>query len=57
MMYEEQGVKTFEQDGDVQIFLIFIFFIFCSAVLQKQQKIVTCFLEDKLSTIYVDFQF
>ncbi len=41
------------------------FFLFCininifpfSAALQKQQKILVCFPEDKLSTIYLDLQF
>ncbi len=51
-------MKTFEQDEGVQICIILLkynFFQF-STDLQKQQKIITCFLEDKLSTIYLDIQ-
>ncbi len=46
-----QGVKTFEQNEYVYIFLVLpkchIFSL--STALQKLQKIVTCFPEDKLS--------
>ncbi len=55
---KSRGVKNFEQD-DVQIFLILLkynFFSPCSTALRKQQKILACFPEDKLSTIYLDFQ-
>ncbi len=53
------GVKTFEQDEDVQIFLILLKYHFfpCSTALQKQQKLRACFPEDKLSTIYLIFKF
>ncbi len=43
-----RGVKTFEQNGDQYIFIIFPnyhIFLFSTA-LQKLQKIVTCFPED-----------
>ncbi len=53
-----QGMKTFEQDEDFQLFSfveIYIFFSFITA-LRKQQKILACFPEDKLSTIYLDLQ-
>ncbi len=55
---KSRGVKTFEQDEDVQIVLILLkyhFFPFSTA-LRKQQKILACFPEDKLSTIYLDLQ-
>jgi len=43
-------VKTFEQNEDVYIFLVLLkYHIFFHLVLQKPQKIVTCFPEDKLS--------
>ncbi len=45
------GVKTFEQNEDVYIFLVlpkYHIFLFSTA-LQKLQKIVTCFSLDKLS--------
>ncbi len=51
-------LKTFEQDEDFQLFSfveIYIFFPFITA-LRKQQKILACFPEDKLSTIYLDLQ-
>ncbi len=50
-------LKTFEQDEDFQLFslLKYIFFPFITA-LRKQQKILACFPEDKLSTIYLDIQ-
>ncbi len=57
--FKSRGVKTFEQDEDVQIFLIllkYLFFFPFSAALQKQQKMLACFPEDKLSTIYLDLQ-
>ncbi len=50
-------MKTFEHNED-QIFLILLkynFFPFSSA-LRNQQKILACFPEDKLSTIYPDLQ-
>ncbi len=53
-----QGVKTFEQDEDVQFFLILLkynFFPFSTA-LWRQQNIFACFPEDKLSNIYLDLQ-
>ncbi len=48
---KSQGVKTFEQNEDVYIFLVLPkYHIFsCIAALQKLQKILTCFPEDKLS--------
>ncbi len=47
---KNQGVKTFEQNEDVYIFLVLLkYHIFFHLVLQKPQKIVTCFPEDKLS--------
>ncbi len=48
---KSQGVKTFEQNEDVYIFLVFPKYnIFSfSTALQKLQKIVTCFPEGKLS--------
>ncbi len=55
---KSRGVKTFEQDEDFQLFSfveIYIFFPFITA-LRKQQKILACFPEDKLSTIYLDLQ-
>ncbi len=45
---KSRGVKTFEQNEGV-------YFSFNTA-LQKLQKIVTCFPEDKLSSIYPDLQ-
>ncbi len=53
---KSRGLKTFEQDEDVKCFLIlskYPFFPFSTAF-RKQQK--ACFPEDKLSTIYLDFQ-
>ncbi len=47
-------MKTFEQEVDVQVFFILFkehIFSFSSA-LWKLQKILTCFPEDKKSTIY-----
>ncbi len=47
---KSRGVKTFEQNEDVYIFLVlskYHIFLFCTA-LQKLQKIVTCFPEDEL---------
>ena len=47
-------VKTFEQEVDVQVFFILFkehIFSFSSG-LWKLQKILTCFPEDKKSTIY-----
>ncbi len=55
---KSRGMKTFEQDDDVQIFLILLkynFFPFSTA-LRKQQKILACSPEDKLSAIYLDLQ-
>ncbi len=55
---KSRGVKTFEQDEDLQIFLIllkYLFFSFSTA-LRQQQMILACFPEDKLSTIYLDLQ-
>ncbi len=50
--------KTFEQNEDEYICLVLpkynIFSV--STALKKLQKIITCFTEDKLSTIYPDFQ-
>ncbi len=49
---KSRGVKTFEQNGDVYIFLVlpkYHFFFSFSTALQKLQNIVTCFPEDKLS--------
>ncbi len=56
---KSRGVKTFEQDEDVHIFLVLLKYIFfpCSTALQKQQKLRACFPEDKLSTIYLIFKF
>ncbi len=54
----KSGVKTFEQNEDLYIFLVlpkYHVFLFSTA-LQKLQKIVTCFPEDKLSYIYPDLQ-
>ncbi len=48
---KSQGMKTFEQNEDVYIFLVlpkYHIFSF-SIALQKLQKIVTCFSEDNLS--------
>ncbi len=48
---KSQGVKTFEQNEDVYIFLVlpkYHIFSFSTA-LRKLQKIVTCFPEDNLS--------
>ncbi len=48
---KSQGVKTFEQNEDVYIFLVlpkYNSFTFSTA-LQKLQKIFACFPEDKLS--------
>ncbi len=55
---KSRGLKTFEQDEDVKCFLIlskYHFFPFSTAF-RKQQKKLACFPEDKLSTIYLDFQ-
>ncbi len=55
---KSQGVKTFEQNEDVYIFLVlakYHIFLFSTA-LQKLLKIVTCFPKDKLSYIYPDLQ-
>ncbi len=52
-------MKTFETGLRYQIFSyfveIYIFFPFSTAI-RKQQKILACFPEDKLSTIYLDLQ-
>ncbi len=55
---KSQGVKTFEQNEDVYIFLVLpTYHIFSfSTALQKLQTIVTCFTEDKLSKMYLDLQ-
>ncbi len=55
---KNRGVKTFEQDEAVQFFYFveILFFSPFSTALRKQQKIVSCFPEDKLSTIYLDLQ-
>ncbi len=48
---KSRGVKNFEQNEDVYICLVmpkYNIFSFIAA-LRKQQKIVTCFSEDKLS--------
>ncbi len=49
---KSRGVKTFEQNEDVYIFLIlpkyYLFFSFSTA-LQKLQKLLTCFPEDNIS--------
>ncbi len=58
-MSHKRGVKTFEQNEDVQIFLIllnFYFFSPFSIALHKQQKILACFPEDKLSTLIFKFK-
>ncbi len=56
---KSQGVKTFEQNTNVYIFLVLpkyhVFFLFSTAF-QKLQKILTCFPEDKLSQIHLDLQ-
>ncbi len=55
----EPGVKTFEQNGDVYIFLIlpkYHFSFSFSTALQKLQMIVTCFPEDRISSMYPDLQ-
>ncbi len=46
-----RGVKTFEQNEDVYIFLALpkYHIVKLSTALQKLQKIVRCFTEDKLS--------
>ncbi len=50
-------LKTFEQDEDFQLFsFVEIFFFPFITALRKQQKILACFPEDKLSTIYLDLQ-
>ncbi len=49
---KSQGMITFEQNEDVYIFIVVMpeYHIFSfSTALQKLQKIVTCFPEDKLS--------
>ncbi len=48
---KSQGVKTFEQNEDMYVFLVLPKSHICSfsTALQKLQKIVTCFPEDKLS--------
>ncbi len=48
---KRQGVKTFEQNEEVYIFLFWLNIIFFSfhTALQKLQNIVKCFPEDKLS--------
>ncbi len=49
---KSQGMENFEQNEDVYIFLVLpkcLFFFLFSTALQKLQKIVTCFPEDKLS--------
>ncbi len=54
-----KGKVAFEQDEDVQIFLILLkyhFFPFSTALL-KQQKILACFPEDKLNAINLIFKF
>ncbi len=55
---KSQGVKTFEQNEDVYIFLFYLNIIFFSfrTALQRLQKIITCFPEDKLSQMYPDLQ-
>jgi len=56
---KSRGVKTFEQDEDVQIFLILLkynFFSSFSTALRKLQKILACFPEEKLSTIFLELQ-
>ncbi len=48
---KSRGVKTFEQNEDEYIFIVlpkYHIFSFSTA-LQKLQKILTCFPEDKLS--------
>ncbi len=55
---KSQGVNTFEQNEDVYFFLVlhkYHIFSFSTA-LQKLQKIVICFPEDKLSKIYPALQ-
>ncbi len=52
----EPLAEPFKQDEDVQIFLLEIYFFPFSTALRKQQKILACFPEDKLSTIYLDLQ-
>ncbi len=57
---KSRGVNTFEQDEDFSKFFLFCININIfpfSTALQKQQKILVCFPEDKLSTIYLDLQF
>ncbi len=50
-------LKTFEQDEDFQLFSLLNIYIFpFITALRKQQKILACFPEDKLSTIYLDLQ-
>ncbi len=51
-------LKTFEQDEDFQLFSFVEIYIFFHLLLpfRKQQKILACFPEDKLSTIYLDLQ-
>ncbi len=55
---KSRGVKTFEQDEDFQLFSFVEIYIFFHLLLPfwKQQKILACFPEDKLSTIYLDLQ-
>ncbi len=50
-------LKTFEQDEDFQLFSFVEIYIFSFiTALRKQQKILACFPEDKLSRIYLDLQ-
>ncbi len=51
-----QGVKTFEQDEDVHIFLILLKYFFPHLVLQETTEDTCMFPKDKLSTIYLDLQ-
>ncbi len=56
---KSQGVNTFEQNEDVYIVLVLPEYHISSfsTALQKLQKIVICFPEDKLSKIYLIFKF
>ncbi len=49
-------IETFEQVSKFFLFWWNIFFFLFSTALQRQQKILACFPEDKLSIVYLDLQ-
>ncbi len=56
---KSQGLKTFEQDEDVQIFLILLKYIFFSILVLpfgSNRRYFHVFPEDKLSKIYLNLQ-